>query len=172
MNRSLHNTFTALFVAAVLMTGGLIVAKPASDADPVVAAQPQATQPMAAEPPSADQGLKRQAGAGAVVAIAALRAFAAERTALVRTREKDIEARADALARELQGKRQIGEILGQVAGFTAEVATEAALNAAMDETASAEGKADSSVAPPAPVRGQRHNRRSLAMPYFSFATQG
>lgn len=157
MNRKLHNTFSALSVATVLMTVGLIAATPTPH-DEAVAAQPQAVAERATM-------AKVQSASRA----AEVRAKTIEQASLARA--KDIEARAEALAKELEGKKDVGEILGRVAGFTAEVATEAALNAAIEEFTSVD-TAEAHVAPPAPVRKPRQNRRSLAMPYFSFATRG
>lgn len=168
MNRKLHNTFSALSVATVLMTAGLIAAKPAPPADQT-AFQPQAVVAVAEAAP-AMQAIERQAQQTQRSArTAELRAKAIERNA--QARAKDIEARAQALAKRLEGNKDVGEILGQVAGFTAEVATEAALNAAVEEFTSVE-TTEPYVAPQAPARKQRHSRRSLAMPYFSFATRG
>jgi hypothetical protein len=75
------------------------------------------------------------------------------------------------LAAKLEGNRNIGDIIGQVAGFTAEVATEAALSAAVEELTSVQ-TTRSHTAPPAPASKPRHSRRSLVMPYFSFANRG
>jgi hypothetical protein len=156
MNRKMNNTFSALSVATVLMTAGLIAATPTPHADPVV------VQPQAVERAAVVQVVDASRAAEA-------RAKAIEQASLARA--KNIEARAEALAKELEGKKDVGEILGRVAGFTAQVATEAALNAAVEEFTSVD-TAEAYVAPPAPVRKPRQNRRSLAMPYFSFATRG
>lgn len=157
MNRKLHNTFSALSVATVLMTAGLIAATPTPH-DEAVVIQPQAAAAIAQVRSVESVGHAAEA-----------RAKAIEQASLARA--KNIEARAEALAKELEGKKDVGEILGRVAGFTAEVATEAALNAAVEEFTSVD-TAEAHVAPPAPVRKPRQNRRSLAMPYFSFATRG
>lgn len=169
MNRKLHNTFSALSVATVLMTAGLIAAKPAPRPEPApvlpIAAVALINAAAAIESRQAERVHATEA-----------QAKATERAALARA--KDIELRAQALAKELQnGKKDVGEILGRVAGFTAEVATEAAFNAAIEEfasagTAEAVEATETYVAPPAPVRKPRQHRRSLAMPYFSFATRG
>ncbi|MCL1633764.1 hypothetical protein M2650_03775 [Luteimonas sp. SX5] len=170
MNRKLHNTFSALSVATVLMTAGLIVATPAPQTEPTARLQSTA---LAAVVEAATVAESRQAER---IRAAEARAKAVERAAQVQA--KNIELRAQALAKELQGgKQDVGEILGRVAGFTAEVATEAAFNAALQEFASA-GTAEAAQAtetydaPPAPVRKPRQHRRSLAMPYFSFANRG
>jgi len=167
MNRKLHNTFSALSVAVALMTAGLIAATPTRHAERV-AAQPKAAVTVAASAPVVQAGdlLAQQAERPRS---AELRAKSIERAALARA--KNIEARAEALAKQLEGNQDVGEILGHVAGFTAQVATEAALNAAVEEFTSVE-TTEPYAAPPAPTSKPRHSRRSLAMPYFSFATKG
>lgn len=168
MNRKLHNTFSALSVAVALMTAGLIAATPTPGADPVATrSQPIAT--VAASAPAtktSDQPVPR---ADRYRRSAELRAKAIERASLARA--KDIEARAEALAKQLEGNKNVGDILGHVAGFTAQVATEAALNAAVEEFTAVE-TTEPYAAPPAPTSKLRQSRRSLAMPYFSFATKG
>ncbi len=164
MNRKLHNTFSALSVATVLMTAGLIAATPAPQTDPVA---------VEMNTPVVEVFAADRAAPAERIRAAEARAEAIERAA--QARAKNIELRAQALAKELEGSKQdVGQILGRVAGFTAEVATEAALNAAIEEFASADTAeaAAPHVAPPAPIRKPRQNRRSLAMPYFSFATRG
>lgn len=170
MNRKLHNTFSALSVATVLMTAGLIAATPAPHADPVVAGAQIAA--AVAENDSVARARERRAQQVERSSRSAgeARAKAIESAALARA--KDVERRAEALARQLEGNENIGEILGQVAGFTAEVATEAALNAAIEELTTIETTEPYIEPPPAPVSKRRHSRRSLAMPYFSFAPRG
>lgn len=170
MNRKLHNTFAALSVATVLMTAGLIAATPTPHADPVVVrAQTAARVAETDSVARASEQLAQQVERSRRSAEEA-RAEAIESAALARA--KDIELRAEALARQLEGNENIGEILGQVAGFTAEVATEAALNATIEELTTVETTESNVEPPPAPVSKRGHSRRSLAMPYFSFAPRG
>ncbi|HJR73477.1 MAG TPA: hypothetical protein VJ806_07535 [Luteimonas sp.] len=166
MNRKMHNTFSALSVAAVLMTAGLIASSPARQSEPEVLAAISIRDavPAGATPkPWTQHRLVRTERS------------AQARKAVLEARAKDIEARAEALAQRLQGTRDVGVILGHVAGFTAEVATESALNAAADELADYDistvetvESAAESASPPKLRRGHR----SMALPYFSFAPRG
>ena len=171
MNRKLHNTFSALSVAAVLMTAGLIAASPVRLAD--AAAEPEVLAAVsirdavpagaAAKPWTQHRLVRTQRSAEA-------------RKAAAEARAKDVEVRAEALAQRLKGTRDVGEILSHVAGFTAEVATETALDAAADELANYEVSSTvetveaPAAAPAAPKI--RHSRRSMTLPYFSFAPRG
>lgn len=167
MNRKLHNTFSALSVATLLTTACLMTAKPIPDAGSS-AARTQTGTILAgsAAAAGADRLVQRAERAGQA---AEASAKAVEQASLARA--KAIEARAEALTKQLEGEQDVGKILGHVVGFTAEVVTETALNAAIEEITSAD-TAEASVAPPTPVRKPRQNRRSLAMPYFSFASRG
>lgn len=169
MNRKMHNTFSALSVAAVLMTAGLIASSPARQSEP-------AQEVLAAI------SIRDAVPAGAVPKpwtqhrLVRTERSVQARQAAAEARAKDIEARAEALAQRLQGTRDVGTILGHVAGFTAQVATETALNAAADEWAdyeistveTVESAAAESASPPKLRRGHR----AMALPYFSFAPRG
>ena len=170
MNRKLHNTFSALSVAAVLMTAGLIAASPARQADP--ASTPQVLAAIS---------IRDAVPAGAPAKpwtqhrLVYTERSAQARKAAAEARAKEIEARAEALAQRLRGTRDVGAILGHVAGFTAEVATESALNAAADELADYEVSTvetiESRAESPTPPK-LRRSHRSMALPYFSFAPRG
>lgn len=168
MNRKLHNTFSALSVAAVLMTAGLIASSPARQSQPAqevlaaISIRDAAPAGTAPKPWTQHRLVRTERSAQA-------------RKAAAETRAKDIEARAEALAQRLQGTRDVGTILGHVVGFTAEVAAESALNAAADELAdydiSTVETVESAAESPAPPK-LRRNHRSMALPYFSFAPRG
>lgn len=171
MNRKLHNTLSALSVAAVLMTAGLIAAHPAAQAD-------QASAPQLVAAVSIRDAVPAGAPAKPWTQHRLVRTepSAQARKAAAEVRAKDIEARAEALAARLKGTRDVGEILSHVAGFTAEVATETALDAAADELANYEVSStvetvEAPAAAPA-VPKLRHSRRSMTLPYFSFAPRG
>lgn len=166
MNRKLHNTFSALSVATLLTTACLMAAKPIPDAGSFATQQIGAVLADSAAVADADRLAQRAERAGQA---AEASAKAVEQASLARA--KAIEARSETLAKQLEGEQDVGKILGHVVGFTAEVVTETALNAAIEEITSAD-TAEASVAPPTPVRKPRQNRRSLAMPYFSFASRG
>ncbi|TKR33166.1 hypothetical protein FCE95_02320 [Luteimonas gilva] len=168
MNRKLHNTFSALSVAAVLMTAGLIASSPARQAE----SAPQLLAAISTRP-APQAGVAPQPWTQHRLVYAERSAQA--RKAAAEMRAKDIEARADALANKLRGTRDVGEILSHVAGFTAEVATESALDAAADELANYDVSTVETIEAPAPSPAApkiRHSRRSITLPYFSFAPRG
>lgn len=170
MNRKLHNTLSALSVAAVLMTAGLIAASPASQGEPAKAQVLAAVSIRDAVPAGTPAKPWTQHR------LIRTEPSAQTRKTVAEARAKDIEARADALAKRLQGTRDVGQILSHVAGFTAEVATETALDAAADELANYEVSStvetvEAPASAPA-VPKLRHSRRSMTLPYFSFAPRG
>jgi len=163
MNRKLHNTFSALSVAAVLMTAGLIAATPVRNAD----AEPELLAAVSVKKPGDAQRVQYR--------LTRTERSAQDRQAIAEARARELGARAEALAEKLRGTSDVGDILGQVAGFTAEVATESALNAAAGglgdyyEVSTVETVDEPA---PSPAPKLRHSRRSMAMPYFSFAPRG
>lgn len=163
MNRKLHNTFSALSVAAVLMTAGLIAATPVRNAD----AEPELLAAVSVKKPGEAHAVQYR--------LTRTERSTQDRQARADARAREIGARAEALAEKLQGTRDVGEILGQVAGLTAEIATESALNVAAEELGDVyEVSTVETVDEPAPPAAPklRHSRRPMAMPYFSFAPRG
>jgi len=151
MNRTFHNTLSAVSATAVMLTAILLVADPARQ---VSESEPQAFAlkvPVAAPAPA----FPRQ------IDVTVLQSSAGE-----------IEARAERLATELEGVTTPGETIVHVAAFTAEIATLTALSAVFAELPDAVEAAE--IAAPKPVRRaatRKRSRQSLAMPYFSFASR-
>lgn len=163
MNRKLHNTFSALSVAAILMTAGLIAATPVRNAE----AEPELLAAVSVKKPGETRAVQYR--------LTRTERSAQDRQARADARAREIGARAEALAEKLQGNRDVGDILGQVAGLTAEIATESALNVAAEELGDVyEVSTVETVDEPAPPAAPklRQSRRSMAMPYFSFAPRG
>ncbi len=152
MNRKLRNTILAFSVTGMVLTVGLMAARPVLPHQPVPADMVATAAPTSAHPAPASPATKL-----AVVDLASQADAVSAR----------IQARSDQYEAALIDARSIEQAVRLTVEFVTTVAGESLLATPLDTEVPAAASEDER--PAGPSRSGRSVRSAIAMPYFSFA---